>query len=701
MLAQKGNVKHLEGYGQLWDEMPGGDIPLGHSRRHPSYCVDCQVAQYCNVVKTRAVFVEQHQKDGHRVFDPLIDWAEAPTGDDRGQGHGEKGEAMTTATAQHLELREVDLFTEIDPNPWQPRAGMDQEALRDLQEDILAMGLHQEPMARHKNGRYELAFGHRRIEALRALSSEGKWGETVTLKVRELTDTQMAFIALSENRAREDLTPAEEIHAWAKALREIDGLTIQSLADAVGVDRSTMSKNLAIVRLPPAVIDLVHTGQMSLRAARELLCLRNDDHSHGDMIGLVLGDLQGSTYADRPPDFRLKTVRQSIRGLTGGAPAYGGGHGYHDAQRSWRPLEPTFGPGGRGAISFDAAAFKAEHPHHVHVLPEGNESGGSEWTCAVKQWASWSARATREANRAPEVSESSSPPSPAAASSDSAQEWWKAVKRDPVVKEVVGARLRATKSPKDLTEEDIVLLGTRIERVKGDTINLTQEAQPDGVKLRDKDRPVSPPFFDFSECAACIAGASWLIPDAWDTPRTPRLVCGNKQAWMDKRSVGIQRWIDWKETQVLVDYQADVLAINRLTLAGQLDAAALLKVMCNWYHDAKPVAPMSGAGMNWDERTRYNYWPAGAMEFAALTGLDLPDPTGGWQSGERWTKDVHAWRQAAADSVDFDWSLALACVQVWQARVVLGLGTGIWGAVAAVENGGEKAMVDGRKRARI
>ena len=586
---------------------------------------------------------------------------------------------MTTATAQRVELKEIELDL-IDPNPWQPRKVINPEGLKDLQNDILAVGmLLQEPMARPANGRYQIGFGHRRVEALRGLRAGGQWGDTVVMKVKELTDKEMAFIALSENRAREDLTPAEEISAWAKALREIPDVTIQSLADAVGVDRTTMSKNLAILQLPQAVLELVHTGQMSLRAAREFLCLRNDHHSHDDMIALVLRDLHGGAYTDRAPDYRLKTVRRSIRGLTGGAPAFGGGQGFHDAQRTWRPIEPTRGPGGRGAFSFDTKAFKAEYPNRVHVLPEGDESGGTEWTCAVKQWAAWSSRATREASKA-KADGGSNPPSPAAASDNSAEEWWKAVKRDPVVKEVVGARLRAMKSLRDLTEEDIVLLGTRIERPKGEAINLPQEAQPEGTKLRDKDRAPRPPFFDFSQCAACIAGASWLIPESWDTPRTPRLVCANKQAWTDKRSVGMQQWTDWKETQVLLDYQADMLAINRLKLADPLDAAALVKSMCGWYYEVHPVAPMSGAGMNWDERTRHNYWPAGAMEFSALTALDLPKPDGDWQSERRWKEDVHAWRQAASD--DFDWSLALACLQVWQARVVWGVGAEIWSTVA-------------------
>ena len=670
----RGGTAYLEGYGQLWDEMPGGDIPLAHARRHPSYCVDCQVAQYCNVVKTRASFVEGHQKDGHRVFDPLIDYDPAPN----------EGGAVTTATVSHVQLLEVDL-DQIDANPWQPRTSMDVVNLIELQNDIMSVGLLQEPMARQVEGRYQLAFGHRRIEALRGLSACGKWGTTATIKVQPLTDQQMAYIALAENRAREDLTPAEEIRAWAKVLREIEGVTIQSLADAVGVDRTTMSKNLSILNLPPTVLELVHAGKMSLRAARELLCLRNDDHCHEDMIAMVLRDLAGGSYQNALPDYRLKTVRRSIRGLAGGNPAHGGANGFYDAQRSWRPLERTFGRGGRGVITFDTGFFKTEHPHQVHVLPEGEESGGTEWTCAVRQWATWSSRATREANKAGEAEGSAASSSGASIPSrvEEAEEWWKAVKRDPVVKDVVGKRLRAMKSHRDLTEEDLALLGTRVRYPKGDTVQLPQEAQPEGVKLGANDGASVLPFFEYGQCATCVDGASWVVPSQWDTPRTPRLVCANKQAWMDKRSVAMQQWADWKETQILLDYQADVLAIGRLSLADPLDAAVVVRAMLDWFLGHHPVQPMSRAGLGWDERTRHNYWPAGATEFAALTALNLPDATGDWRSEQRWREELHEWAKAsAADPGDVLWRMALACLQVWQARVVLGLGADIWSAVA-------------------
>ena len=366
--------------------------------------------------------------------------------------------------ATNTEIIEVAL-DRIIANPWQPRASAAPEYISELQESILAVGLLQEPLARRQNGSFQLAFGHSRVEAVRGLHERGDWGPTIRLKVSDLADADMAYIALAENRARKDLTPLEEVSAWAKVLREIPGVTIQSLADKVGVDRTTMSKNVAILDLPSSVLDLVNAGSMSLRAAREFLALRNFDHCHEDQIGLVLQDLSGeSPWDSKPADYRVKTVRASIRGLALGRPAYGVSQGMYDAFRTWRPLYgPDRGQGGR-PISFDVAAFKDQYADQVHILPLGDESGGGEWTCEVKEWASWSSKATRQATKA--ATDAGTPPAGKDGQNGRLQasaEWWRAVKKDPLVQAVVGKRLRAMKSVKDLAPDDIAALGSRVE----------------------------------------------------------------------------------------------------------------------------------------------------------------------------------------------------------------------------------------------
>ena len=135
--------------------------------------------------------------------------------------------------------------------------------------------------------------------------------------------------------------------------------------------------------------------------------LRNDDHCHEDQILMVLQDCSGkstSAYyeSNKPPDYRIKTIRKAIRGLAQGKPAYGDVKGIYENDRKWRPLgapAPT-GPSGSTRTS-----SRRSFPIAVHVLPEGEESGGTEWTCEVKAWARYSSRATREYNQAAQSGE--------------------------------------------------------------------------------------------------------------------------------------------------------------------------------------------------------------------------------------------------------------------------------------------------------
>ena len=581
---------------------------------------------------------------------------------------------MATATAQMVEV-ELDL---IKPNPWQPRSKMDPDGIRDLQEDILSIGrLIHEPLARPHDGCFQLAAGHRRVEAVRGLRDQGKWGSTVTLKVESLSDEEMAYIALSENRLRKNLTPAEEISAWAKVLREIPGVTVQSLADKVGVDRTTMSKNLAILDLPAGVLDLVDSGDMAVGAAQEFLALRNQDHCHEDAIQLALEDLSGETRWDsKPPDYRIKTVREAILGIATGQAAYGYGVGFDEASRSWRPL---FSEGrGKRDISFDVDAFKIAHPNHIHVLPKGELTGGAAWTCDAKDWASWSTKATRDANKA---AGSGAPASQSTGKKSSADaEWWKAVKRDPIVINAVGKRLRATKSPSDLTEEERAGLGTRVQQPGGDLIRLPQEAQPDGINLGDNNRAPRPPLFNFGECATCVWGASWYVPPGWESRQRPQLVCTNQQAWLDRRSVGMQAWVQWKDMQIMKDGAHDRKAIRRLmTRVDQDDARGLVRSMWEFISNPEPVKPLGiDAGIDWSERTRHHYWPAGATWFAEMSHLELPDAAVS-NVKHQWVGAAEEWLRTSPD--DIDWSIALACLLVWQARGSWGIGRDIWGTV--------------------
>ena len=622
-----------------------------------------------------------------------------------------KGDERTT------HLKEVRLV-ELHPNPWQPRVAIDEEYIEELAADILSVGrLLQEPMARPrtvlsdeddqglviKAGGFELAFGHSRIEALRLLHERGQWPAVVTIKVSDLTDEEMAYIALSENRARRDLTNLEVITAWSKAL-EIEGVTIQALADRAGIDRSTMSKNLAVLALPKSVLDRVADGTMKLRAAREFLCLVNDTHRHEDMIEAVMADCgfdnSSPYYADSRPDFRFKTIRQSILNLTVGR-AYRNHYrqtGHEGMDKHWRPLFDGNHPKVSGSrstsrtISFDLKAFEDEFFDYTHILPEGEESGGLPWTCQAKEWSKWSARATREATKAEAAAAASSPQNgkaktlPGGATpKPKGSKWLRAVKADPYVKaRLTPQELRRFKTADDLPPEVREALGTRVQQHETSWMGvlvLPAAAYPKGHKGRGVDQGgQNPPFFDFSECATCTTGAGW--GKRYTGAEDVAYICTNKKAFMEKQSVGIEKFLFWRD-ELVTQHREEDLRFG-LALAERLDVATAKIITMSHLDFAGTAERIAVWDPDSNEWRKYDVPAAGAEQFAAMVGEDLP-PDDHYRRGI-WERHLEEFFGTVPD--DFDWCQAAAWLLVWKARVWAGLGVPL-----TVDNGSQNGAV--------
>jgi ParB/RepB/Spo0J family partition protein len=159
----------------------------------------------------------------------------------------------------------------IAANPFQPRKEVDAAAVAELAENIERNttddfdGLLQAPTVRKVGATYELAFGHRRLAALRLLGREG-----MRVQVRELTDLQMFEIAVSENMKRRDLNPIEEAEA-IQTYMETFGKTSAEAADFFGKAASTIRGSIRLLNLPTAAQELVRSGEINTAAARGLL----------------------------------------------------------------------------------------------------------------------------------------------------------------------------------------------------------------------------------------------------------------------------------------------------------------------------------------------------------------------------------------------------------------------------------------------
>lgn len=163
-------------------------------------------------------------------------------------------------------------LTSIAPNPRQPRQAFATETLQDLATSIAEHGRVLQPIVVRPSGAgdgpaFELVTGERRWRA-----SQLAGLPTVRAIVDGVDDSRSAEMALTENMARDDLTPVEEARGCA-ALRDDFGLSVTQIGQRVGRDRSAISHLLRLLDLPGPVLELIGNGSLSEGHGRVLLRL--------------------------------------------------------------------------------------------------------------------------------------------------------------------------------------------------------------------------------------------------------------------------------------------------------------------------------------------------------------------------------------------------------------------------------------------
>ena len=165
--------------------------------------------------------------------------------------------------ASYAELP-IDL---IVPNPRQPRAVFDEDALAELVFSITEIGLLQPVVVRRAGEGYELIAGERRLRACREAGLT-----SIPAIIRDTDDDAMLRDALLENLHRANLNPLEEAAAYQQLLSDF-GCTQDELARRIGRSRPQVSNTLRLLKLPPDVQRRVAAGVLSAGHARALLSL--------------------------------------------------------------------------------------------------------------------------------------------------------------------------------------------------------------------------------------------------------------------------------------------------------------------------------------------------------------------------------------------------------------------------------------------
>ena len=220
----------------------------------------------------------------------------------KGLGKGLEALLIDNSTEELGSSSAVKLkLSEIEPNKNQPRKNFDEEALAELSHSIELHGVIQPLLVRPMpDGSYQLVAGERRWRASRMAGLI-----EVPVVIKELTDAQVAELALVENLQREDLDPIEEALGY-KELSEKYDYTQEEISNLVGASRPAIANALRLLTLPEEIIKLVSSKELSAGHARALLTLE-DDKAKIELAKLVIKEDISVRETERLARKRIKT----------------------------------------------------------------------------------------------------------------------------------------------------------------------------------------------------------------------------------------------------------------------------------------------------------------------------------------------------------------------------------------------------------
>ena len=171
--------------------------------------------------------------------------------------------------AGHMEIER------IIPDPDQPRKSFPEESIAQLAESLKKAGQLQPIRVRWSEAhtKWIIISGERRY---RAAIKAGLKTIACLFIDRPLTESEIRQESLIENLLREDLRPIEAAEGY-KQLIDLNGWTVQQVADALNLSKGTVSKALALLKLPPEIQAQVEEGAISPSAAYEVSRLPDEE----------------------------------------------------------------------------------------------------------------------------------------------------------------------------------------------------------------------------------------------------------------------------------------------------------------------------------------------------------------------------------------------------------------------------------------
>ncbi len=204
-------------------------------------------------------------------------------------------------------------INKIQSNPYQPRRIFNEEKIDELASSIKSYGLLSPVVVRKSkkdSDYYQLVAGERRLLACKKVDMK-----KIAAIEKDLTDNDVATIALIENLQRENLNFIEEAEGYARLINEFE-LTQELLAQKIGKSQSTIANKLRLLKLSDKVKKvLIANNEITERHARALLRLNTEEEQEKVIAEIIQKEMNVKQAESRVDDIlmnRQKKYREKV-----------------------------------------------------------------------------------------------------------------------------------------------------------------------------------------------------------------------------------------------------------------------------------------------------------------------------------------------------------------------------------------------------
>jgi ParB family transcriptional regulator, chromosome partitioning protein len=187
-----------------------------------------------------------------------------------------------------MDIIEISLDL-IDEDTQQPRYQFDDEALQELMQSIVELGLLSPIKVRAvNNGRYKIIYGNRRYKACKTLKLQ-----TIPCIISQVTDEMEIYLEqIAENLTREGFSPMEEAEAFHKLLHDRKfSSSIKYLSNKLGKPEAYIKNKCDLLSFGEAVKQRIVSGteiKKDKLIEAQLLPIKDLPLEHRDPLAMII-----------------------------------------------------------------------------------------------------------------------------------------------------------------------------------------------------------------------------------------------------------------------------------------------------------------------------------------------------------------------------------------------------------------------------